>query len=201
MIQPLLKEELRQELREEQFEIFSHEGKLLGECPRSRVHAEGMWHKSSQVFLYNAHGALYLQRRSLHKDICGGLWDASVAEHLTPGESYLAAALRGLVEELAVSGVRLTEVGAASQLRVEFPELQIKDYEFRQVFRGEYEGHFTLEPDEVDEIRLVGRAELRDWIASQPEAFTPWLLHDLKRHSILTSRWGNGIDKSFSPIA
>jgi isopentenyldiphosphate isomerase len=38
------------------------------------------------------------------KRIGAGLWDLSLAEHLSPGESYRSAALRGLGEELGISG-------------------------------------------------------------------------------------------------
>ena len=79
----------------------------LGTAPRSRVHAEGLWHKSAQVFLFDGSGPrLYLQRRVDDKDVCPGLWDQSAAEHLKPGEILGGSMVRCAVwrEELGVIG-------------------------------------------------------------------------------------------------
>lgn len=172
---------------EESFEIFSHDGSYLGQAPRTRVHREGLWHKSAQVFLFDDAGRLYLQRRAEDKDVCGGLWDHSVGEHLKPGESYLAGAERGLVEELGVRGVGLEPLGQPVAARLDQPELQIHDNELQQAFRGVYSGPLTPDPVEVAEVRAVDLTTLDDWIRAAPEDFTPWLLRDVVRCGILPS--------------
>lgn len=47
-------------------------------------------------------GSILLQRRSKKKALEGGCWDLSCAEHVSAGESYLQAAVRGLREELGI---------------------------------------------------------------------------------------------------
>ena len=170
---------------EEEFEIFSADGTLLGRAPRSRVHREGLWHKSAQVFLFDGTGRLYLQRRVDHKDVCGGLWDQSAAEHLTPGESFIAAAHRGLAEELGVRGVELTALGEPFAGRLDQPEFGIRDYELQQAFRGTYDGPMTPNPDEVAEVRALPLPELSAWARDAPGDFTPWFLRDVVRCGIL----------------
>jgi isopentenyldiphosphate isomerase len=172
---------------EEQFEIFSEDGTLLGTAPRSRVHAEGLWHKSAQVFLFDSAGRLYLQRRVDEKDVCPGLWDQSAAEHLTPGESYLQGAHRGLAEELGVRGVALTPVGGVFSGRLDQPKLGVHDYELQQAFTGTWDGPIQIDPAEVAEVRSTPLEELARWVRADPEEFTPWFLRDALRCGILPS--------------
>ena len=170
---------------EEQFATFTETGEPLGLVPRSRVHAEGLWHKSAQVFLFDAGGRLILQRRSADKDVCPGLWDQSAAEHLKPGESWLAGALRGLEEELGVTGITLEELGEPFHGRLDQPALGIHDYELQQAFRGIWAGPLSPDPVEVAEVRALPLDELTAWAEQSPEAFTPWFLRDAVRCGVL----------------
>ncbi|TNF81447.1 MAG: NUDIX domain-containing protein [Gammaproteobacteria bacterium] len=172
---------------EEQFEIFTEGGEPVGTAPRSRVHAEGLWHKSAQVFLFDSQGRLYLQRRVDSKDVCPGLWDQSAAEHLTPGESYLDGALRGLAEELGLPRVHLTPLGEPFAGRLDQDALGVHDYELQQAFIGTWDGPMRIDPEEVAEVRAVPTDELVSWISRSPEDFTPWFLRDVVRCGILPS--------------
>lgn len=172
---------------EEHFEIFTAEGNLIGTAARSRVHAEGLWHKSAQVFLFDSDQCLYLQRRAAAKDICPGLWDQSAAEHLTPGETYLQGALRGLREELGVRGVELSPIGEPFAGRLDQPEFGVRDYELQQAFRGRWDGPIEIDPAEVAEVRPVALDALARWVREAPEDFTPWFLRDVVRCGILTA--------------
>ncbi|MFV2090804.1 MAG: NUDIX domain-containing protein [Pseudomonadales bacterium] len=174
-----------QSASKEIFDIFNEDGLLLGQAARGRVHVEGLWHKSAQVFLFDQAGWLYLQQRVAGKDVCGGLWDMSVAEHLKPGESYLEGAVRGLSEELGVGGIALSPMGEPQQTRLDQPEIGIRDYELQQVFRGSYQGAMVPDPVEVDEVRAIALDDLATWVRDKPEDFTPWLLRDLSRYRIL----------------
>lgn len=170
---------------DEPFEIFSEAGELLGQAPRRQVHANGYWHKSAHVFLYRPDGALYLQRRAADKDVCPDLWDQSAAEHLRPGESYHQAALRGLSEELGISGAALEPLGELFKSRLEQPALGIRDYEFQQAFQGAWDGPLHPDPAEVAEVRAVTLPALAREVREAPHAFTPWLRRDLTRCGIL----------------
>ena len=170
---------------EEQFEIFTERGERLGTAPRSRVHAEGLWHKSAQVFLFDSRGRLYLQRRTASKDVCPGLWDQSAAEHLTPGETYLDGALRGLAEELGVPHIPLTPLGEPFAGRLDQEALGVHDYELQQAFTGTWDGPIQIDPEEVAEVRAVPAVELANWLRTAPQDFTPWFLRDVVRCGIL----------------
>jgi isopentenyl-diphosphate delta-isomerase len=170
---------------EEQFEIFTEDGVSLGTAPRSRVHAEGLWHKSAQVFLFDSVGRLYLQRRVENKDVCPGLWDQSAAEHLKPGESWAAGALRGLAEELGITGIQLKPLGEPFAGRLDQVELGVHDHELQQAFTGIWDGPVRCDPEEVAEVRLVDLGELARWVQTSPGEFTPWFLRDAVRLEVL----------------
>ena len=159
---------------EELFEIFTEEGEPNGLAARDIVHARGLWHRASNVFLFRPDGRLIVQRRHASKDVCPGLWDLSVAEHLEPRESFLAGAIRGISEELGITGVRLERVSNVIRATLDIAELGIKDYEFQVSFRGEFDGVLTPKLSEVAEIRFLGLGELQAEMTKAPERFTPW---------------------------
>jgi isopentenyldiphosphate isomerase len=166
---------------EERFETFDDDGRPLGLHPRRTVHAHGLWHKSAHVFLFNADGALYVQRRSATKDLFPGRWDFSVGEHLEPRETYLQAAVRGLAEELGVTGVALERLGGVTRWSCRVPELGVFDQELQQAFRGCYDGALVPDPSEVAAVETVTLSRLASWTRRHPDAFTPWFLHELQR--------------------
>ncbi len=170
---------------EEEFEIFDAQGAPLGMAPRSRVHRQGLWHRAAHVWLFDDEGCLFLQQRAAHKDLHPLCWDFSVGEHLRPGESYLEGALRGLQEELGVTGIALQPLGSVRQGQHEIPALGIRDYEFTQSFSGAYLGPLVPDPAEVAQVRQVPLALLRSWVRQRPADFTPWFLPDARAAGLL----------------
>ncbi|MFU8813712.1 MAG: NUDIX hydrolase [Pseudomonadales bacterium] len=163
----------------ELFETFDDAGRSAGLVPRDQVHARGLWHKSAHVFLFTSDGRLYLQRRAAGKDLFPGRWDFSVGEHLQPAESYLDGALRGLAEELGVSGVALEPMSGVRRWQYRLPELGIADRELQQAFRGCYDGPIFPDPQEVAEVRALAPIEVAAWLERSPDDFTPWFAAEL----------------------
>lgn len=169
----------------ELFETFDEAGKPGGLVERSVVHAQGLWHRASHVWLFAADGRLHVQRRAAHKDLYANLWDFSVGEHLQPGESFEEGAHRGLAEELGVTDAVLEPLGDERHMRLEMPDLGIKDFEVQRSFRAQYDGAITPDPDEVAEVRLVELDVLQTWLERAPEDFTPWFITDVFELGIL----------------
>jgi isopentenyl-diphosphate Delta-isomerase len=162
----------------ELFEIFDERGRRIGVAERSRVHREGLWHRAAHVWLFDGNGRLWIQRRAAAKDICPGCWDFSVGEHLKPGESFAAAARRGLHEELAVTGVALLPIGPRRRAKHEDAERGIRDWEETQAYRGVYDGPLRGDPAEVMTVRAIDLLELARWMRREPGAFTPWFVDE-----------------------
>ena len=90
------------EVSEDLFDVVNADDQVIGTEKRSVVHRTQLLHRSIHVFVFNAEGKLYLQKRSLTKDSSPGKWVSSCSGHVDSGESYDMAALRELGEELGL---------------------------------------------------------------------------------------------------
>src|SRR5688572_29902322 len=86
---------------------------------------KGLWRRTAQVWIVNSRKQILCQRRSLKKDMSPGMWEATVAGHLSPGDNYFTGAAREVREETG--------------LPIEAHHLQLlkiyKDHEFHE-YRG-----------------------------------------------------------------
>jgi isopentenyl-diphosphate Delta-isomerase len=169
----------------ERFEIFDDRGSRVGVADRDRVHREGLWHRAAHVWLFCSDGRLWIQRRAQNKDICAGRWDFSVGEHLQPGETFAAAAARGLQEELRVTDVDLAPIGPCRRVRYEDARRGIRDWEETRSFTGCYDGPVCPDAAEVDAVQQIDMSALADWMLRAPETFTPWFLHEARELGML----------------
>jgi isopentenyl-diphosphate delta-isomerase len=165
-------------MTDELFQTYQEDGTPAGVVPRRDVHRLGLWHRAANVLLYRSDGRLLLQQRSQDKDVCPGLWDLSVAEHLTPGESFIQAAHRGLKEELGLSNVQLKPL--TDEIKVIYQHEQIDDREIQQTFKAETDASVTIDPSEVSAIQEISVEQLKDNLEHAPEQFTPWFRNLLK---------------------
>lgn len=160
------------EMSDELFQTYQEDGAPAGIVPRGDVHRLGLWHRAANVMLYRSDGRLVLQQRAQDKDVCPGLWDLSVAEHLTPGESFAQAAHRGLKEELGLSNVQLEPLTETT--KAIYQHGSIDDREFQQTFEGVSDAKVTIDPSEVSAIQEISLEQLKKRLARSPEEFTPW---------------------------
>jgi len=168
-----------EDLLDELFETIDERGQAAGLVPRARVHAEGRWHRAAHVWVFDSDGHVLVQQRSQDKDLNPGKWDVSVGEHLQPGEGYRDAALRGLHEELGLVVDALEPVGGEREVKLDRPELGVHDYELQQAFRVVNDAAVTSEPAEIAALERIAPAELRAWLAREPERFTPGFHRDV----------------------
>ncbi len=89
---------------EEWFPVVDEEGKVIGGAPRSVCHdgKSMLLHPVVHLHLFNREGKLFLQKRSMNKDIQPGKWDTSVGGHVAPGETVEDALKREVSEELGI---------------------------------------------------------------------------------------------------
>lgn len=104
-------------MREERLEVYTPEGQPTGILKaRSDVHAEGLWHKTVQLWVRNTRGDVLLQKRATKKEGSPGLWDVSCGGHCVEGETPEISALRELEEELGLHAPvsMLQKIGSAT---------------------------------------------------------------------------------------
>jgi len=170
---------------DEPLPTYTAAGEWAGLVQRATVHKSGLWHKAVNVFVFRSDGRLILQRRSGTKDVCPNLLDLSTAEHLQLGESYLAAALRGLNEELGIATIDLAPIGEVVDSELKLPESDVHDCEWQQCFVGISDAELRINPKEVAKTSLWDPTELAEAIAAEPELFTPWLQRSLEHTQLL----------------
>jgi isopentenyldiphosphate isomerase len=139
---------------------------IIDTCARHIIHATGLRHRAVHVLVFSEQGQLFLQKRSMKKDMNGGLWDTSAAGHVDAGEDYDASAGREIQEELGISGAHTLEP------LFKLPATTATGMEFTQVYRCIHNGPFTLAPDEIDEGGWFSVAEIAERIAADDQLLT-----------------------------
>ena len=162
---------------DELFDVVDENNEVIGQEKRAVVHATDLRHRAMHLFAYNKRGDLFLQKRSLLKDSCPGLWDSSAAGHLDVGESYEACAVRELDEELGVSAPveKVAEVSAMEETGWEFVEL----------FKCEHGGPFTFPCSEIEGGLFFPQEVIERWIEARPEDFAPGFLECWRRAKVV----------------
>lgn len=152
-------------MNEEIFDVVNERDEVIDRKPRQEVHARGLWHRAVHVLVFNARGEVFLQKRSMKKDIAAGKWDSSSSGHLDTGEDYDACAVREVREEiglvLAQTPERLFKIDACQET----------GWEFCWIYRCESEGPFTLHPDEIETGGWFAPDVVTNWVKEKPEDF------------------------------
>lgn len=172
--------------------VVDDENRFLRWEERRTIHEEHLVHRSIYVFVFEgareANDQLLIQRRHRDKQTFPSHWDLSCAGHVeesdypdssAPDEGldavYREVAVRELEEELGIAGPELVELA-------HLPPQAGVHYEQIRAFRCTAAGPFTLQEEEVEEVRFVTRAELAamdeagEPITNALRHFTAWLI-------------------------
>ncbi|MEY4487681.1 MAG: hypothetical protein RIQ79_189 [Verrucomicrobiota bacterium] len=139
---------------DELFDVVDKQDRVTGQARRADVHARKLLHRAIHVLVFDRAGRVFLQRRSMAKDVAPGRWDSSCSGHLDAGEDYDAAAVRELGEEI---GLVLT---APPERWLRLEACAQTGWEFVWVYRMEHEGPFRLHPAEIMDGAWYERAEV-----------------------------------------
>jgi isopentenyl-diphosphate delta-isomerase len=152
-------------MSDETFDIVDLSDRVVGQAFRKEVHAKGLLHRAIHVIIFRPDGDVFLQKRSMKKDIAAGLWDSSCSGHVDSGEDYDHACRRELGEEL---GLFLPQA-PDRWFRIEAcPDT---GQEFVWVYRLVHSGPFILHPDEIETGEWFSPTQLDGLIASDPTSF------------------------------
>lgn len=152
-------------MSEEIFDVVNERDEVIGQQPRKEVHARGLWHRAVHVLVFNARGEVFLQKRSLKKDIAGGKWDSSASGHLDTGEAYDACAVREVREEI---GLVLTQT---PERLFKIDACRATGWEFCWIYRSASEGPFQLHPDEIETGGWFAPTAVTQWVNEKPQDF------------------------------
>ena len=134
---------------------------------RPEMRAQRLRHRAVFMAVQGSDGRLLVHQRSYDKDVRPGAWDIAVGGVVGSGESYDAAAVRELAEEVGLHGVLPTPVGGGT----------FGDESFELIGRCYHviaDGPFVFADGEVLQTRWVNRAELDELL----------LTHDVMSDSV-----------------
>jgi isopentenyl-diphosphate delta-isomerase type 1 len=87
----------------EYIDILNPDGSPAGfNAARTKVHSEGLYHRSIHLWIINSKGELLVQKRSPSKKAHPGLWDVSCAGHIESGDTPENTVIKETREELGI---------------------------------------------------------------------------------------------------
>lgn len=152
-------------MKTEWFPLVNETGETIGKATRQECHSGSkQLHPVIHLHIFNDNGDLYLQKRSMTKDIQPGKWDTAVGGHIDYGETVEEALRREVREELGIT---------------EFTPEFITSYVFESAiekelvntFRTTYNGIITPDKEELDGGRFWPLEEIKANLGKQ--VFTP----------------------------
>lgn len=160
-------------MEDEWFPLVNESGETIGKATRRECHCGSkLLHPVVHLHIFNANGELYLQKRSMNKDIQPGKWDTAVGGHVDYGETVEAALRREVREELGVTcftPIFITRYVFESAV----------EKELVNTFKTVYNGPFSPDPVELDCGRFWSIAEIEDNLGKG--IFTPNFVNEFRR--------------------
>ena len=88
-------------------QIVDRNNKIIDAVPRSVMRRDRLIHRASYILVFNRNNELFIQKRTMSKDVYPGYWDIAAGGVVLANESYLQSANRELHEELGVTDIPL----------------------------------------------------------------------------------------------
>lgn len=152
-------------MKEEWFPLVNEAGETIGKATRKECHSGSkLLHPVVHLHIFNDAGDLYLQKRSMAKDIQPGKWDTAVGGHVDLGETVEEALRREVREELGITDF-------IPQLITRYIFESEIEKELVHSFRTIYNGTITPDPSELDGGRFWTATEIKDNL--EKKIFTP----------------------------
>ena len=164
-------------MADELVDILNTNGSLTGEIKlKSEAHKKGLWHASTQIWIYTPDNKVLIQKRTANKDTYPNLWDISVAGHLSAGDSPISASIREIQEEIGlnISAEALQFLKTIKNSK--HPNKAIIDNEFNHLFlcyTAININELKLQPDEVAAVELLSINEFKKQLEVNYSKFVP----------------------------
>jgi isopentenyldiphosphate isomerase len=153
--------------------IVDEQNNVVGAVSRREMRARRLPHRSTYILVFNSRGELYVQKRTMTKDVFPGYYDPAAGGVVLAGESYEESAARELAEEMGICNVPLLRL-------FEFYFADEATRVWGGVFSCVYDGELILQEEEVEYIRLMTIKDI--WRQAEREPFTPDGLYVLRRY-------------------
>jgi isopentenyl-diphosphate delta-isomerase len=154
-------------------------GRRTGVAARSVCHqGKGVRHRAFVIFITTGDGRILVQKRAGSK-LGGDCWDVSATSHVWSNESYAVAINRCLFHELGITDAVKSEYRLAYSYHQQLGDSA--EYEHCSLFVINYDGKVSINAREVEEVRWVSYAELKNWFEQDASLFTHWFEQAFRR--------------------
>ena len=153
--------------------IVNEHNHVVGAAPRREMRAKRLPHRSTYILVFNSLGELYVQKRTLIKDVFPGYFDVAAGGVVLAGETYEQGAERELEEEMGIRGIPLHRLF----------DFYFEDDHTRLwgcAFSCVYDGMVVLQEEEVESGAFVPVSDLLRRAETEP--FTPDGMYVLRRY-------------------
>jgi len=147
------------EIEYEFLDVLNQYGNKTGKSkPLTQVHRDGLWHKSSHIWIYNSKEEILFQKRA-ETTFFPGLLDISIGGHITSGKNQKETAIREVEEEigLKIKNKDLKKVGI-KKMSLILPNLNFFNNEFVTIYLLKFEGNissFRFQEQEVKSVKFI----------------------------------------------
>ena len=163
-------------------DVVDENNQVIGKETREKIHGSGLWHRGVHVLVFNSKGHLILQMRSAAKDKFPNHYDLSVSEHLEDRETYEAAAIRGLREELKITDVELKRLMGFKM------NYGPNDNMISELYECRYDGSTQIDKRETQSLETFSLSEIKEMLSKDEDKFAPWTKEILKWYLKFPSR-------------
>jgi 8-oxo-dGTP pyrophosphatase MutT (NUDIX family) len=153
--------------------IVDEHNAIIGNEPRAVMRREGLIHRATYILVFSSDGRLFVQDRTMTKDIFPGYHDLAAGGVVVAGEDYEESARRELEEELGISGVPLAFL-------FDFYGEYAGQKVWGRVFSCISDGPFILQSEELTGGAFREIHEVKELISKEP--CTPDSVYVLERY-------------------
>jgi isopentenyl-diphosphate delta-isomerase len=149
---------------DEYFIVVDPDDKVLGKATREECHSNRrLIHRSVYVFVVNDTNKVFLQKRSMSKDLYPGYFTGSATGHVDFGEDYDEAAKRELREELGID-VPFLQLGKVKSFTR-------NEREFSMLYICRCNGPVKFDTEEITEGEFVSIESIKRSLRSGDRKF------------------------------
>jgi 8-oxo-dGTP pyrophosphatase MutT (NUDIX family) len=153
--------------------IVDKDNNETGSAPRHEMRTRGLAHRATYILVFNSRNELFVQKRTMGKDIYPGYFDIAAGGVVLAGETYDESARREVAEELGILNAELVP-------HFTFFYVEGSNRVWGRVYSCIHDGDLTLQAEEVESGFFSSPEKVL--ALSQKEPFTPDGLYVLQRY-------------------
>ena len=158
---------------DEKVTIVDDQNRVVGSALRREMRAQSLPHRATYILVFNSSGELFVQKRTMTKDVFPGYYDPAAGGVVLAEESNLAGALRELAEEMGIRRVPLTNL-------FEFYHQDDRSRVWGAAYTCVYDGAVVLQEEEVESGAFMPIPDILREIEIKP--YTPDGTYVLRRY-------------------